>query len=91
MSKDEHRPVLDGKFEESPLQFVAIGELGEVVARLLPVDREGRPIGAPRNYTAPNAVVISKNSVAGLALLTQVGSALFAVLSIWRYRRAVAR
>ena len=45
MRQDEHRPVLDGKFEEGPLQLVAISELGEVVARLHPVDREGRQLG----------------------------------------------
>ena len=44
MGQDEHRPVLDGKFEEGSLQFVAIGELGEVIAWLHPVDRERRQL-----------------------------------------------
>jgi hypothetical protein len=44
VGQDEHRPVLDGKFEEGSLQFVAIGELGEIIAWLDPVDRERRQL-----------------------------------------------
>ena len=32
------------KFEEGSLQLVAVGELGEIVARLLPFDREFRQL-----------------------------------------------
>ena len=42
MGQDEHRPVLDGQLEEGSLQLVAVGDLCEVVTRLLPIDREGR-------------------------------------------------
>jgi hypothetical protein len=44
VGQDEHRSVLDGKLEEGPLQLVAVGELGEVVARLDPIDRECRQL-----------------------------------------------
>jgi hypothetical protein len=44
MGQHEHRPVLDGEFEEGALQLVAVGELGEVVARLLPFDGELRQL-----------------------------------------------
>ena len=40
--------MLDGKLEEGSFQLVSVGELGDVVARLRPFDRQGRQLdGAP--------------------------------------------
>jgi hypothetical protein len=44
VGQNEHGSVLDGKLEERSLQLVAVDELGKVVARLLPVDRERRQL-----------------------------------------------
>ena len=53
--EDEHRAVLDGQFEEGPLDLVAIGDPGEVVARIGSIDR-GRPSISSRAAGTPRLV-----------------------------------
>ena len=42
MGHHEHRPVLDGKSEEGPLDLVAIADPGDVVLGIGPIDRIDR-------------------------------------------------
>jgi hypothetical protein len=51
MRHDQHRPVLDGKSEEGPLDLVAIADPGDVVLGIRSIDRvdrhlQGTPPGA---------------------------------------------
>lgn len=44
MGHHEHRPVLDGKLEERPLDLVTIGEAGDIVPRVRSIDRIDRDL-----------------------------------------------